>query len=89
MTDSRFRIDRGWTKIGYSIGNHNTSGTEVAIFHDNNDVMMYGSLNSAIYKAIGDDFESTLGSFHGATYHFQGFMYDFRYSAAHFHDAED
>jgi len=89
MSDSNFRIDRGWTKLGYAIGSHHDSGSHIALFHDDNNVFTMGSLDHAIYKAIEDDFETTLGSFHGATYHFHGFMYDFRYSAAHHHDAED
>jgi hypothetical protein len=82
MTDSHFRIDRGWAKVGYSITNL-SGGSAVSIFHNDEDVHN-GFLNAAIFKAIDDDFSTSLGSFHGAAYHFQGFMYDFKYSAASF-----
>ena len=80
MTDSHFRIDRGWTKVGYSISG-TSDGSHVSIYHDDSAIHS-GFLDSTIYKAIDDGFQTTIGSFHGAAYFFQGFLFDFRYSAA-------
>jgi len=35
------------------------------------------SFANTIYKGIGDDFEYTIGSFHGSAYWYQGFIHDF------------
>jgi len=83
MTHSAFRINRGWTRVGYSLSAHDDIGTDTAIYH-NNGVVDYGYLDAAIFKAIGDDFQTTMGALAGSSYFFQGFMYDFRYSASHF-----
>jgi len=87
MTNSAFRINRGWTRVGYSLSAHDDAGTDTAIYH-NNEVVDYGYLEGAIYKAIGDDFQTTMGALAGSSYFFQGFLYDFRYSASHFDHIE-
>jgi hypothetical protein len=76
MTNSHFRIDRGWISIGYSFAGHYDDGSTARILH-NGAMVHTESLANTIYKAIGDDFEATLGSFHGSAYHFQGFMHHF------------
>jgi hypothetical protein len=75
MTNSHFRIDRGWISIGYSLAGSD-DGSTARILH-NGSMVHTESLTNTIYKAIGDDFEATLGSFHGSAYHFQGFMHHF------------
>jgi len=76
MTNTHFRIDRGWTSMGYAIHGHVDDGSVVELFHKG--VKIHSEwIDSAVYKAIGDNFEYTIGSFHGSAYWFQGFMHHF------------
>lgn len=86
-TESSFRINRGWTRVGYSLSAHDGDGTDTVIYH-NNVAVDYDFLYGAIYKAIGDGFQTTMGALAGSSYFFEGFMYDFKYSAAHFDHIE-
>jgi len=38
-------------------------------------------MEQVVFKAIGDGIETSLGSFSGASYFLQGFMFDFKYTA--------
>jgi len=79
MSHGLARVDRGWSRVGFSIMCY-YYGSEV-IFYSNDMMIHNEDMNYTIFKAIGDDFKYSLGSFHGEAYFLQGFIFDFKYAA--------
>ena len=79
MSGPSTRIERGWTKLGYAIQGTG-EGSQVTIY-ENDDEIWWDYMEQVVFKAIGDGIETSLGSFSGASYFLQGFMFDFKYTA--------
>ena len=81
------KADRGWSNIAYSITGLG-DGSYVDLFLNGYHVHSE-HINIVIYKAIGDGFQSSIGSFHGQAYFLQGFIFDFKYAQKSYADTDD
>jgi len=79
MTHEYSPVARGWTLLAYSIESL-SDGSTIYLYENENRLHIEG-VGKTIYKAIGDDFHASLGSFHGEAYFLQGFIFDFKYNA--------
>lgn len=78
MTSSNHRIERGWTKIGYSV-EHDVNKSHVTLHEGETSVGMFTLSDWVIYKHVGDGLGTSLGGHLGLMYSMKGFIYDFKY----------